>query len=413
MSKPPNSPRAGRPPHPAAAATPAPSARPPSPAARTRIVAILLALAVVAAAIVWVTRSGPGPSAKPSLPYPVTESYPILDILVSTRRGSQDPARPPRTAAETRNAADRVVAAARAPGADFAAIALAESDDPVSAADGAFGGFVSSWPYHGKRNVDEIVLAAATLPIGGVSAPIPVPDGFLVVKRISRDDGKAIEARVTAKLYGFFVLWHDLDRTAPSTQTKAMAYAAAASAAADLRSGAAAKPEDAMSRLVGVQPTIMVLRAATSPDLRPLAKAALAAKPDTWLDPVETARGWAVVSRRAYTRCAVRHLLVTHERSAEPVPKNTRPLPEADRIAHAALDRLRKDPSSWDRVVAETSDEKASKDLGGFLGELTTVGDPDHTLEPEIETAVLALKPGEISDVTASRYGLHIFFRVD
>jgi parvulin-like peptidyl-prolyl isomerase len=375
------------------------------------VVAVLLALAVVAAAIVWVTR--PSPSAKPSLPYPVTESYPILDILVSTRKGSQDPARPPRSAADTRAAAERVVAAARAPGADFAAIALADSDDPVSAADGAFGGFVSSWPYRGRRNVDEIVLAAATLPIGGVSAPIPVPDGFLVVKRISREDGKAIEARVTAKLHGFFVPWHDLDPTAPSTQTKGMAYAAAASAAADLRSGAVEKPEDAMSRLAAVQPTLMVLRAATSPDLRPLAKVALAAEPDRWLDPVETGRGWAVVRRRAYARCAVRHLLVTHERSAEPVPKNTRPIPEAEEIAQKALERLRRDPSSWDRVVAETSDEKASKDLGGFLGELTTVGDPDHTLEPEIEAAVLALKPGEISEITPSRYGLHIYLRVD
>ena len=168
-----------------------------------------------------------------------------------------------------------------------------------------------------------------------------------------------------------------------------------------------------MGALMGVRPTIMVLRAGTSPEYRPLAAAALAAPPDHWLDPVETSHGWAVVRRIAYARCEVRHLLVTNVKSAEPVPRTDRTVEDSQRIATEALARIRKDPASWDRVVAETSDERGSRALGGYLGELCTVAPPDRTLEPEIEEAVLALKPGEISEVTASRYGFHVFWRVD
>jgi parvulin-like peptidyl-prolyl isomerase len=378
-----------------------------------RIVGVGLVVLVLAATAFYLMQTGGGAPARRAADMSFTESYPALSIYLTTRTGSKDPTHPPRTVAETKAVADRVVEQLRKPGTDFGALARAESDDPVSAADGGFGGFLSRWPYHGKHHIESMVDAVARLAVGEVSGPVPLGDGFMIFQRMSRDDGRRVEARVTAAVRGFAVAWHDLDPAVAASQTKAMAYAAAASAASDLRSGASATIEDAMSRIEGAAPLWMVLRRGTDPVFAKLAEAALAAEPDRWIDPVEIKNGWAVVRRRAYVRCIVRHILVTHVKSVKPVPTTARTIEEAARIAQAALDRVRKDPSSWDRVAAEVSDEKATKDLGGYLGELCTVGDPDHTLEPEIEEAVLALKPGEFSEVKPSRYGLHIYFRVD
>jgi hypothetical protein len=404
-------PPSARPPAGAPSSDAAPSARRSS--ARLRIVGLGIVVLAIATTVVVLVRSGGGTTARPAADMSFTESYPVMSIYLTTRTGSKDPARPPRTVAETEAVARRLVEQLRKPGADFGALAFAESDDPVSAADGGFGGFLSRWPYHGKYHMTSMVDAVARLAVGEISDPVPLPGGFMIFQRMSRDDGRRVEAKVTAAVRGFAVAWHDLDPSVVASQTKAIAYTAAASAASDLRSGATATVEDAMSRLEGASPLWMVLRRGTDPVFVKLAEAALAAEPDHWLDPFEIKNGWAVVRRRAYVRCSVRHILVTHVKSAKPVPTTARTIEEAERIAQAALDRVRKDPSSWDRVVAEVSDEKATKDLGGYLGELCTVGDPDHTLEPEIEEAVLALKPGDFSDVKPSRYGLHVFWRVD
>ena len=76
------------------------------------------------------------------------------------------------------------------------------------------------------------------------------------------------------------------------------------------------------------------------------------------------------------------------------------------------LARIQAHPESWNAVVAETSEEPSSKDQGGFMGDVTTA-ELHRRAAPEVEELLLKLKPGEKSDVVETRYGFHVFWRVD
>ncbi|HVM49424.1 MAG TPA: peptidylprolyl isomerase [Candidatus Acidoferrum sp.] len=69
--------------------------------------------------------------------------------------------------------------------------------------------------------------------------------------------------------------------------------------------------------------------------------------------------------------------------------------------ADAVLKRARAG-EDFTKLVAEFSDDSVSKDKGGEY----TFGHGD--MLPEVETASLALKPGQVSDVITSPYGYHI-----
>lgn len=87
---------------------------------------------------------------------------------------------PPVTAADSasaRNRADSLAAAARADGADFAALAERSSDDPVSAVNGGDIGWMR------PEALDPAIRAAvATLSVGQVSEPVLSPFGWHILK---------------------------------------------------------------------------------------------------------------------------------------------------------------------------------------------------------------------------------------
>lgn len=368
----------------------------------------VLALVAVGAASL-VTGACGGSDEKPAAaPATATTSYPIRHVFVSLRTGSTDPGKPPRAVAEARARAASLLQRLRAPGADVESIARAESEDPVTAPDGGFGGFVALW----TKDAPEIVEAAAALAPGTWSDPIETAAGFHVVQRLSRDEGKALEARLVASVQGVLVRWQPMDASAPTTQTKSVAYAEAARTATDLRAGTA-DFATALARLQGIRPFWAVLRKNNTPGYEALAEKALAAAPDVWLDPVETTDGWAVVQRRKYGRATVRHFVVTHRASVAPASNPQRTVDIARAIAMDARERLRRDPSAWDEVVRTVTDEAASRETGGFIGEAATAAMQGQRLAPEIEEAVFALKPGEISEVVETRYGFEVFRRED
>jgi hypothetical protein len=374
---------------------------------------LVLATAGVLFAVANAKGPGVSPDAKPAQGASPTDSYPVLSIAAMMRTGWKDPARPPRTEAEAKAAADRVARLVREPGADFGAIALAESDDRLSALDGGWTDFLSLWDYNGKHHFPALVEAAARLAVGEVSDPVRAGDGFMILKRLSRDDGRMMEERSIAAVHGLAVAWHSLDSSAPTTQDRDGAYAVAARASSDLKADPRLTIADVMSQLTAVSVVSRALRRGSSAEYGPLAEFALAAQPEAWSDPIETPEGWAVVKRRAYIRCAVRHLLVTHAQSPKALHPAPRTVEEAGAILEAALAHIRKDRSSWDAVVAEVSEDPRSKTLGGFMGEFCSLADADHSYSPEVTEAILRLAPGEISDVTPTRYGLHVFWRVD
>jgi peptidyl-prolyl cis-trans isomerase SurA len=73
-------------------------------------------------------------------------------------------------------------------------------------------------------------------------------------------------------------------------------------------------------------------------------------------------------------------------------------------------------PAKFEEYVRENSDDKTTKDKGGFMGSYYTRSSgfdsmKDQLLLPEFEKALFALKDGEISGKVWTEYGLHIIRR--
>jgi peptidyl-prolyl cis-trans isomerase C len=76
---------------------------------------------------------------------------------------------------------------------------------------------------------------------------------------------------------------------------------------------------------------------------------------------------------------------------------------KARKKAEELLQRLNKG-EDFAKLAAEASDDRESATHGGALGVIA----PGKTNSPEFEQATLALKPGELSGVVTTPYGLHI-----
>ncbi len=120
-------------------------------------------------------------------------------------------------------------------------------------------------------------------------------------------------------------------------------------------------------------------------------------------EPVESTFGFHVVRRdREVEMRSARHILVTHAESRRPNPDRTRE--QALARAREALEKLRSG-SDFGDLVLEYSDG-TSKNNGGDLGPL-----PRGAGDPALDAALFNLEVGEISDVTESLHGFHIFER--
>ncbi len=72
--------------------------------------------------------------------------------------------------------------------------------------------------------------------------------------------------------------------------------------------------------------------------------------------------------------------------------------------AKATLEELRRDPSSFERLAKERSDDPESRQQGGHLGQITR-----GQTTPEFESCLGSLAPGEIcKEPVGTRYGFHV-----
>jgi peptidyl-prolyl cis-trans isomerase D len=92
-----------------------------------------------------------------------------------------------------------------------------------------------------------------------------------------------------------------------------------------------------------------------------------------------------------------RHILI-----AVPEDADAKKREELRNRAKAVLERLKKG-EDFATVAKEVSDDAATKDKGGDLGSIAR-----GRAEEAFENAAFASKPGEISDIVETRYGLHI-----
>lgn len=353
------------------------------------------------------TSRGEAAPAASAVSAPITGNYPVRHLFVEARATHRSPTKGPRTREEARSLAEAVVRRLRAPGADFAAIATEVSDDPVTAAAEGFGGFLTHWNGDEKAVVD----AAFALAVGAVSDPIESPRGYHVVQRLSREEGKALEARVVVPMEGAIFQWKDADPARAPDRTKAEAYADAAAFARRVADGAdpVAVVNESLDRL---RTFALPMRRHGLEGWEAFIEAAFQSEVGTWIGPIETKDGWVVSRRQPYVRAEVRHLVVCHRQSPGESRRDRLP-EEALYLAQVALERLKADPGAWDKVVAEVSDEPGSRVLGGYTGDFTTVAEPARRMAPEIAQVVLDLEPGARSGVEETRFGFHVFWRVD
>ncbi len=92
------------------------------------------------------------------------------------------------------------------------------------------------------------------------------------------------------------------------------------------------------------------------------------------------------------------HILIAAGKSASAADKAA-----AKAKAEAILAEVRKNPSSFAAVAKAQSQDPASAEQGGDLGPIEK-----DVLPAPVETSVMSMKPGEISNVVASDFGFHI-----
>jgi len=122
--------------------------------------------------------------------------------------------------------------------------------------------------------------------------------------------------------------------------------------------------------------------------------------------PVETPLGWHVIRREPLRIVRIHHLLIAHRDANQVSSGVTRDRDEAARIARALHRKVVCDGADLCDLTARFSDDPENRLVCGDLGWIEP-----GLLRPEVEKAVFALQPGEVSPVIESDYGFHIFWR--
>ncbi len=122
--------------------------------------------------------------------------------------------------------------------------------------------------------------------------------------------------------------------------------------------------------------------------------------------PVATPYGWHVVRREPIPKVRLHHLLVAYRGALDADRRVQREPAEAARIAAALQARLSQPGVDACGLAATFSDDPENRHVCGDLGWI----EPGF-LEPVVERAIFALRPGEVSPVVETVYGFHIFWR--
>ncbi len=307
---------------------------------------------------------------------------------------------------EARAAAAKALEAAKAPGADFAAVSHQYSDDKVSDAQGGFLGIFGD-----GAMAPEFQKAVEGLKDGEITAaPVETPFGFHVIQRLSMAEAVGILGRETAVLTGALFPWAGLKSAQGTSRTKEGALADAQASAKALAEGKRFQdlpPALAASPLFKPQWMPQALRRGMiKADFKILEDKGFALEPGGVSEAFEIPVGYVVLKRTKYFRIHAKHLVVVHAQS--PAARGIlRTKEEAKARAEEALKKVQADPTSWAKVVAEYSDEPMAGPREGAL--LVEPGE----LVGEFEDAVLALAAGATSGVVETAFGYHVIRRLD
>ncbi len=121
-------------------------------------------------------------------------------------------------------------------------------------------------------------------------------------------------------------------------------------------------------------------------------------------DPVETAFGYHVITRKKVEKVAVRHILVMHQESMRKPPEITRTKDEALARIHEVQEKLA-GGGDFAALAGEYSDGPTSV-RGGDLGSFGR-----GRMDPAFESAAFGLEVGGVSDVVETPFGYHLIQR--
>jgi parvulin-like peptidyl-prolyl isomerase len=109
-------------------------------------------------------------------------------------------------------------------------------------------------------------------------------------------------------------------------------------------------------------------------------------------------------NKQKYEATELSHILIAYQGGAVP-PRSGAPLSQQEAMKKTmAIEQQLKQGADFAQLAKQVSDDASSADRGGVLGPFSP-----GMLPPEIESHIIQLQPGQISDPVPSRYGIHIF----
>jgi peptidyl-prolyl cis-trans isomerase C len=109
-------------------------------------------------------------------------------------------------------------------------------------------------------------------------------------------------------------------------------------------------------------------------------------------------------NKKNFEATELSHILVAYEGGAVPA-RSGQALSQQDALKKAqAIQQKLKQGADFAKLAQQVSDDTSSAARGGLIGPFSP-----GMLPPELESHVLQLQPGQISDPVPSRFGVHIF----
>jgi parvulin-like peptidyl-prolyl isomerase len=109
-------------------------------------------------------------------------------------------------------------------------------------------------------------------------------------------------------------------------------------------------------------------------------------------------------NKKNFEAMELSHILIAYQGGAVP-PRSGNPLSQQEAMKKAmAIEQQLKQGADFAQLAKQVSDDASSAERGGNLGPFSP-----GMLPPEIESHVVQLQPGQVSEPVPSRYGVHIF----
>jgi hypothetical protein len=153
-----------------------------------------------------------------------------------------------------------------------------------------------------------------------------------------------------------------------------------------------------LNGLVKLQTPLSEGEPATAPNL-----AVAAAAPGASVRPLASAHE---IDPKDRETIEASHILICYQGSRRAQPTVTRTKEEAKKRAEEALAKAEKKSATFEKLVAEYSDEPKAAERGGKLGAFTR-----RRVAKEFSDAAFALKPGQMSGVVETVFGYHVILR--